>query len=157
MEPICMRLVTLIERNADRLSRDWLADVQRRGETPTYHTYQEDILYKRAHRVYSHLSEWICRDTTKEMIAEEYTQLGRRRFGEGFALSEVLEALILTRRHLWLLVLKEGFINTAMDMQGALDLNARVVLFFDRAMFSTAKGYERAAAEAAREKLVAGH
>ena len=145
MEPICRRLVTLIERNADRLSRAWLADVQRRSETPTYHAYSPDVLYQRVFRVYSQLSRWICKDTTKEEIAEHYTALGRQRFAEGFALAEVIEALILTRRHLWLLVLSEGFLETAVDLHGALDLNARVVLFFDRAMYFTAVGFEEAA------------
>ncbi len=74
---------------------------------------------------------------------------GRQRHGEGFALSEVLEALILTRRHLWLLVLSEAFLDTALDLQQALDLNARAVLFFDRAMYFTALGFEEAQAEAA--------
>ena len=148
MEPICQRLVTLIERNADRLSRAWLADVRKRSETPTYHTYGEDVLYQRVYRVYSQLGRWICRETTKDVIAEQYTTLGARRYREGFALSEVIEALVLTRRHLWLLVLSEGFLNTAMDLHGALDLNARVVLFFDRAMYFTALGFEQASAEA---------
>jgi hypothetical protein len=149
MEPICLRLVTLIERNADRLSRSWLADVRRRDETPTYHGYSEEVLYQRAFRVYSQLGRWICQDTTKEMIADHYIRLGRQRYREGFALSEVIEALILTRRHLWLLVLSEGFLNTAFDLHGALDLNARVVLFFDRAMYFTALGFEAAAADEA--------
>ena len=156
MEPICQRLVTLIERNADRLSRAWLADVRRRPETPTYHNYREDVLYQRAFRVYSQLGKWICRETTKEMIAEHYRELGARRYREGFALSEVIEALVLTRRHLWLLVLSEGFLNTAMDLQGALDLNARVVLFFDRAMYFTAVGFEQAAAESGAAAAASG-
>lgn len=147
MEPICRRLVTLIERNADRLSRAWLSDVTKRAETPTYHTHSPEVLYQRVFRVYSQLSRWICQDTTKADIAEQYTELGRRRSREGFALSEVIEALILTRRHLWLLVLSEGFLDTAVDLHGALDLNARVVLFFDRAMYFTAVGFEQAAAE----------
>jgi len=148
-EPICKRLVDLIEHNADRLTRDWLADVKRRPETPTYHRYPDEQLYERVHEVYRNLGKWVCREATAADVARVYTALGRQRHGEGFTLSEVLEALILTRRHLWLLVLSEAFLDTALDLQQALDLNARAVLFFDRAMYFTALGFEEARAEAA--------
>jgi len=152
---ICKQLVDLIERNADRLTQAWLADVKRRPETPTYHGYPDDLLYERVHEVYRNLGRWVCRETTVADVARVYTALGRQRHAEGFALSEVLEALILTRRHLWLLVLSEGFLDTALLLQQALDLNARAVLFFDRAMYYTALGYEQAHAEAAPKPTAA--
>lgn len=151
-ELISRRLVELIERNADRLTRAWLADVKQRPETPTYHGYPDDVLYRRVHEVYQNLGKWICRETTVDEIARVYTALGRQRYEEGFTPSEVLEALILSRRHLWLLVLHEGFLETALDLHAALDLNARVVLFFDRSMYYAALGFEKAAAEAAAEQ-----
>lgn len=146
MQPICKRLVALIEGNADRLTREWLAEVRQRPETPTYHHFDEEALYKRAHSVYSQLGKWVAATTSKEEIAKVYDALGRERYREGFGLAEVLEALMLTRRRLWLLVLSQGFLDTAIDLHAALDLNARVILFFDRAMYFTARGYERAAA-----------
>ncbi len=151
-EVISRRLVDLIERNADRLTRAWLADVKKRPETPTYHGYPDDVLHRRVHEVYHNLGKWISRETTVEEIARVYTALGRQRYEEGFAPSEVLEALILSRRHLWMLVLQEGFLETALDLQQALDLNARAVLFFDRSMYYTALGFEKAAAEAAAKQ-----
>ena len=65
---------------------------------------------------------------------------------------QCMSALILSRRHLWLLVLKEAFLETALDLHAALDLNARAVLFFDRSMYYTAVGFEEAAAEQAAGK-----
>ena len=154
-ELICKQLVDLIERNAARLTEAWLADVKRRSETPTYHAYPDDQLYERVHEVYRNLGKWVCRETTAADVGRVYAALGRRRHAEGFALSEVLEALILTRRHLWLLVLSEGFLDTALVLQQALDLNARAVLFFDRAMYYTALGYEQAQAETAPKATAA--
>jgi hypothetical protein len=154
-ELICKQLVDLIERNAARLTQDWLDDVKRRPETPTYHVYPDDLLYERVHDVYRNLGKWVCRETTVADVARVYTALGRQRHAEGFALSEVLEALILTRRHLWLLVMKEGFLDTALMLHQALDLNARAVLFFDRSMYFTTLGYEQAQAEASRAPTAA--
>jgi len=142
MEYISDKLVVLIEKNAKHLSTNWLSDVQKHPSTPTYHTYNEKELYDRAFDVYSRLGKWISRETTKEEIAKHFTALGLQRRREGFALSEVIQALIITRRHIWLKVMSEGFLDTALDMYKALELNNRVVLFFDRAIHYTALGYE---------------
>lgn len=141
--PAYQRLVKLIESHADELSRNLLQDLRKRDSTSTFHTYDEKEIYERAFSVYSHLGKWISRETTKEEIAKRYTALGMKRRKEGFALSEIIQALIMTRRHLWLKVLAEGFLDTALDLNQALDLNNRVMLFFDRAIFYTAVGYQR--------------
>jgi hypothetical protein len=112
--------------------------------TPTYHTFNPGMLYDRAHRVYGHLDKWLSRETTKEVIAEQYLALGKKRREEGFRLSEVVQAFALLRRHLWLEILNEGFLDTALDFQQALMLNNRVVLFFDRATYYMVVGYESA-------------
>ena len=141
--PAYQRLVKLIESHADELSRNLLQDLRKRDSTSTFHTYDEKEIYERAFNVYSHLGKWISRETTKEVIAKHYTAIGAKRRKEGFALSEIIQALIMTRRHLWLKVLAEGFLDTALDLNQALDLNNRVILFFDRAIFYTTVGYER--------------
>ncbi len=143
MEFISDKLVKLIENNADQLTKNWLEDVQKHPTTPTYHTYDKEKLYQRAFRVYSHLGKWISKETSKEDIAQYYTALGKQRRKEGFALSEVIQALTITRRHVWLKVLSEGLLDTALDHHQALELNNRVVLFFDRAIFFTSVGYDK--------------
>lgn len=142
MEYVSEKLVKLIEKNAKQLTTNWLNDVRNHPHTKTYHSYDEEKLFNRAFDVYSRLSKWISKETTKEEIYEHYFALGRQRREEGFALSEFIQALIITRRHIWLKVMAEGFLDTALDMYKALELNNRVILFFDRAIHSAALGYE---------------
>jgi hypothetical protein len=139
---VSQRLVDLIERNADELANRWLRDVQKHKATPTYHSYNPTLLHQRAYSVYSQLGKWLSKDTTREEIAKYYLALGAKRRKEGFALSELVQALVITRRHVWLKVLEDGFLNTALDMHQALDLENRVVLFFDRAIYFAVHGYE---------------
>ena len=142
MEYISDKLIKLIERDADQLTNNWLSNVRKHPTMPTYHTYDKEKLYQRAFRVYSQLGKWISRETTKEDIEKYYTALGKQRRQEGFALSEVIQALIITRRHVWLKVLSEGLLDTVLDHHQALELNNRVILYFDRAIFYTSLGYE---------------
>ena len=141
---VSKKLVNLIEDNAHELSIRCIDNLLEHQYTKTYCTYDEDKLHERVYRVYSQLGKWISRKTTKEEIAEHYTALGAQRKREGFKVSEVIQALIIIRRHLWLKILAEGFIDNVLELNQALALNNRVILFFDRAIHYTIKGYEEA-------------
>ena len=140
---ISQRLVNLIEKNAEELTQNYLTDVRKHPGTHTYHNFDEKALHDRAFIVYSQLGKWISRETTKEDIKKYYVALGEQRKNEGFDFSEIVQALVILRRHVWLKVLSDGFLDTALDLQQALDLNNRVVLYFDRAIYYSAVGYEK--------------
>jgi len=152
---LAQSLVGLIERNADSLAKRWLEIVTTHQSTPTFHRWDQHALYTRVFKVYSNLGKWISEQTTKSDIEREYVALGRQRYAEGFALSEVLEALVISRRLLWLKVQESGFLNTALDLNLALELNNKVVLFFDRAIRFTAAGYEEALKSASAPRTLA--
>lgn len=140
---ISQKLVDLIERSAEELTNHWLADVRKELHLPTYQSFDDSELYQRAFKVYSQLGKWISRETTKEEIAKEYMALGAQRKKEGFALAEIIQALILVRRNLWRKVLREGLLDTTLDLYQAMELNNRVVRYFDRAIYFTTVGYEK--------------
>jgi hypothetical protein len=136
------KLIALIETNAEELTTKWMEIVRTHPDTPTYHTHDPEQLHERAYSVYSQLGKWLSDATTKDEIQEIYSTLGRHRREEGFTLSEVLQALTITRRVLWLKIESDGLLDSALDMSLAMHLSNRTVLFFDRAMFYTARGYE---------------
>ncbi|MDH7511875.1 MAG: RsbRD N-terminal domain-containing protein [Clostridiales bacterium] len=140
--PVSQKLVELIERNAAELANNWLADIRKEFSLASYHRFDNVELYNRAYRVYSQLGKWISRETTKEDIARDYMALGAERRKEGFSLSEIIQALILIRRNLWKKILEEGLLDTTLDLYQAIELNNRVTLFFDRAIYYTALGFE---------------
>jgi hypothetical protein len=140
---VSQKLVDLIERNAAGLTNSWLADIHKDTSMHTYHHFDHAALYERAFRVFSQLGKWVSHETSKEEVAKDYRALGEERRREGFALSEVIQALILIRRNLWRKVMEEGLLDTTYDLYQAIELNNRVALFFDRAIFYTACGYEQ--------------
>lgn len=139
---VSQRLVDLIERNATELTNAWLEDIRKEVRLPTYHRFGNVELYERAYRVYSQLGKWISRETSREEIARDYMELGSERRKEGFALAEIIRALILIRRNLWKKVMTEGLLDTTLDLYQAIEMNNQVTLFFDRAIYYTAVGYE---------------
>jgi hypothetical protein len=142
---VSKKLVDLIEKNADELTKKWLFEVNGDPNLATYRKYDDDKLYERAFKVYRHLGKWISTETTQNEIEQTYRALGAQRYQEGFKLYELIQALITTRRVLWLKVDADGLLDTALDLKSAMELNSRVIVFFDRAIFYAAQGYEQAA------------
>jgi hypothetical protein len=146
---ISQKLVHLIESHAEELAERWLKDVLVHTDTPTYRTLPEEKLRQRACYVYAHLGRWVGREDHREEVEQDYRELGAERFAEGFRLSEVIAALMLTKKQLWGYVLDQGFFDSAVQLYQTLELYNNVVLYFDRAAVFTSRGYE----DAAREKL----
>jgi beta-glucosidase/6-phospho-beta-glucosidase/beta-galactosidase len=139
---ISQSLIELIEKNAEKLAKQWVKDVTENVQTPFYHTYNQDHLYERGLNMYKRLGHWLSIQTPKEETAKFFKKYGQDRFREGFPLPELIYSFILFRRHLWLYILHVGFLDSAYELRRALELNNRVILFFDRALHNIALGYE---------------
>ncbi|HEY5501987.1 MAG TPA: hypothetical protein VIJ97_01620, partial [Candidatus Anoxymicrobiaceae bacterium] len=59
----------------------------------------------------------------------------------GYGVEEVVMALMLLKRHVWLYIVQEGFLKTNLELYQALELNNRVVLYFDRAIYYVTEAY----------------
>lgn len=140
--PVSRKLVELIERGAEDLTRRWMRDVRAQDAMPHYKIHDEGQVFERGFRVYSQLGRWLSQDMTKTEIRDHWMALGRERRREGYALSEIVQALCLIRRHLWIKVDSEGLLDTALDLRHAIELFTRVLIFFDRAIYFAVIGYE---------------
>ncbi len=136
------RLITLIEQSADELTKKWMGIVRNHPDMPTYRNYDEGKLYERAFSVYSQLGKWLSDETSKEEIQSIYLALGKERREEGFKLSELLLALVITRRVLWIMLPKGDLLEDVSSLYDGLDVTNHTILFFDRAMVYAAQGHE---------------
>ncbi len=139
---VSRKLIELIERSADELTTSYVQDIRRDPRMPSYQGFDQREIYKRAYLVYSQLGKWISRETTKEEVRKYWRALGRQRRREGFPFSEIVLSLCHIRRLLWEKVQSAGLLDTALDLHQAMDLHQRVVIFFDRAAYQAALGYE---------------
>jgi 8-oxo-dGTP diphosphatase len=138
------RLVNFIEMNSEKIARIWLKDVTTKQSTSGYRRFNSAKLYERAHVVLSQFGKWLGGYYTDSDIRDFYVELGRERRKEGFKLSEVISALSLTKKHIWEFALSQGMWQKPIDIYTTLELNRRIVIFFDRAAFYTVQGYETA-------------
>jgi hypothetical protein len=140
------RLVHLIETHSNELASHLLNRVLNSLETPDYHLVPDEDLRDRVYQIYRHLGDWlISRDEFD--LAERYEKIGARRAKQGVPFSQVAWAIVLTKDNLWDFLKRHSEMERPVEVFGELEMLELLELFFDRATYYAATGYEKALAE----------
>jgi ADP-ribose pyrophosphatase YjhB (NUDIX family) len=137
------KLIQIIEDNAEVIAGRWMDDVRSNPTTPSYARFDKDSSLIRNGLVISQFGKWLGGYYSSEDISRFYTNLGKNRKKEGFALSELISALSLTRKHIWEFALSQKMWTSTMDIYMTLELERRMMLFFDKAAYHISRGYEQ--------------
>ena len=135
-------LVNLVRDNAAEVTKAWRNEVRSNPTTPTYAKADPEHLYERGYTAVSQFSRWLKGHEADQEVRAFYRALGEERHAGGFHLHEVLSSLTLLRKHIWMYTRTRGVWERPIDVYRVLELNRRIALFFDRAIYYTARGFE---------------
>ena len=137
------RLIEIIEDKSSEITQVWYRDLKESHYTPTMKGISEDEGMRMAIGVYEDLNGWLLPAGTHDLKGR-YQEFGEHLFHRGFQLEEVVMILVLLKRYLWLALLELGLMTTNLNIYQALELNNKVVLYFDRAIYFALVGYREA-------------
>lgn len=149
---IALRLVRLIESNADRLADELLFKCQASPRTRDLRNVPEHELKERTREIYRNLSEWLLTKTEAD-IERRYLEIGARRAAQEVSLADFCWAVMLSKEHLWEFLSRQGYLRNAMEIYGELELLRLLDQFFDRALGYATEGYERARSDSLASAL----
>ncbi len=135
------RLVRLIESHADALAGGLEEKVQLSSQVTHFRNVPPHELRERVYEIYRHLGEWLLGKNELD-IEHRYREIGARRAHQRVPLSEVIQAIVLTKENLWDFLKSEAVMDRAVEIMGELELLQMLEMFFDRAIYYAALGYE---------------
>ena len=135
------RLVRLIESHADALAAGLEERVQNNVQVTHFRDISAHELKERVYEIYRHLGEWLLGKNELD-IEQRYREIGSRRARQMVPLSEVIQAIVLTKENLWDFLKSEAVVDRAIEIMGELELLQMLEMFFDRAIYYAAVGYE---------------
>src|SRR5215471_20847624 len=144
------RLVRLIEAHADALAGGLEERVRARSQISHFRDIPAHELGERVSEIYHHLGEWLLGKNELD-VEHRYREIGSRRARQHVPLSEVVQAIVLTKENLWEFLKSEAVMDRAVEIMGELELLQMLEMFFDRAIYYAAVGYEEEIARAPRE------
>jgi hypothetical protein len=143
------RLVRLIESHAEALAAGLEERVHGTCQITHFREIPAHELRQRVFEIYRHLGEWLLGKNELD-IEHRYREIGMRRAQQGVPLSEVVQAIVLTKENLWEFLKSEAVSDRAVEIMGELELLQMLEMFFDRAIYYAAVGYEETQARAER-------
>src|SRR5690349_8655236 len=93
------RLLLLIQAHAGPLTQDVVRELTTNERTPTFRRLNRADIESRVSALYYNLGKWIG-ERDERAVRVEYEEMGRSRFREGVAVSELVYALLITKQHL---------------------------------------------------------
>lgn len=135
------RLMRLIETHADDLARGLEERVQSNSQVAHFRKLPAHELKERVYEIYRHLGEWLLGKNELD-IEQRYREIGARRAQQKVPLSEVIQAIVLTKENLWEFLKSEAVVDRSVEIMGELELLQMLEMFFDRAIYYAAVGYE---------------
>jgi hypothetical protein len=145
-------LMQLIEAHAPALTKDIVRDIATNEHTPRFARLKPTELENGVSVLCWNLGKWIG-NPDDDVVRDEYEEMGRRRFRQGVPVSELIYALLLTKRHLRRYIRDYAVVDFAGDrvvpdellpveLHSIQELNYQVGEFFDRALYYLTRGYE---------------
>jgi hypothetical protein len=93
--------------------------------------------------IYGDLTAWLA-DPGTANIEERYVSLGVRRAQQGVPFSDLLWAVCIAQEQLWTDTEQECLLDEPVEFWGGVHLLGSLTQFFDRALYYTSLGYEKA-------------
>src|SRR4030065_518696 len=136
------KLIDLIESKAEKIAKQWAADVMKHNRTPSYHSLPEDMVIEQGINFYR-----LFRQMSLAEVPYEEAKTFSWTYADGFyrekiSLYEAMYALILMRRHLWLYAEFQGTFVTALEKQQAGERLNRTILMFDYVSYQVTEKYQ---------------
>ncbi len=146
-----LEFAKFIQRFHEQIKEAFIEDTfEKRGIFSQYPPGRE-LLGDLADSVVAEFTKNIDRRTSVEEITDKYVRLGIRCCEERLSFSEMVRALILLKRHIWLFFQDSNFAGQPFDVRSIVALNNRTALFFDRAIFYFLVGFEQSTSDEATE------
>ena len=140
-EMLSDQLVHLIQEHAREIAFRWLVDVMSNPTTPSYRNLNSEELLDKVTDALMLFGGWLTGKETGEDVRAFYSAVGVERRAEGLEAQEVLSALTILRKHVWGFVREQDLLRRPIDVYRVMELNRRLMLFFDKAMYHSIKRF----------------
>jgi hypothetical protein len=139
---LAYRLLRLVETHSDALAAGLLEKTHNSPLLPGYRNVPPGELEQRVYEIYRHLADWLLGKSELD-VEKRYVEIGSRRALQGVPLSELIWAIILTKKNLWNFLKHEAVLDRPAEISGELEVEELLDQFFDHAIYYAAVGYER--------------
>lgn len=147
------KLIEITENNAEIIAQQWYNNVKMNPRTPSYHSMPEEEAKKQALYFFNNFGKLFFTDKPFEEAQTLFSKYADNRYKQRIPLSEVIYALTLMRRHMWLFSSSQAVFMTAVEHHQASESQSRTILMFDYAIYIVVQKYDELLKNEVEEKI----
>ena len=139
------RLIDLCARHADQMAEQWYQALISNNRTRSFAALNKEACQRHAVHIYRNLGQMYLSDDPFRAVAHNLDVAGMAEdlHGRGVPVEEVVYALVLMRRQIWLHAERESLYVTPEDMNEVVISINRVTLLFDYASYHAVSRYRQ--------------
>jgi hypothetical protein len=139
--PVSQLPKAFVQDYGEEIASMWLQDLRVSPQTPSYGVVSDEELVGASEFALTQVQEYFSGKPSEADIGQFFHKLGATRAAQGLPLPELVSAILLLKREIWMSARTHGVWESAMDLQRAVDLNRELGRFFDRAVYYATAGY----------------
>ena len=135
------KLITAVERHTGELSEEWCVAVRKNPRTPWYHSMSQDQCVLHAFDFFKNLRRVYFSEKPYDEVATYFKKYAKETKKERIPLHEAIYALVMMRRHIWLLVERQSLVMTGLDLQQCVESINTMIRIFDHGTYVVINEY----------------
>jgi succinate-acetate transporter protein len=139
--PISQLPKAFVSEHGEEIATMWLQDLRVSAQTPSYSHISDEELVNASEFALGQVGEYFSGQPSEANIGDFFYNLGATRAAQGLPLPELISAILLLKREIWISSRTHGIWESAMDLQRALDMTRELGRYFDRAVYYATAGY----------------
>jgi len=128
-------MVKLIDVEMEHINTQWISDVKKNISSLEG---IKGLMAELNHAALRDVRSWLMGSDVNYKV---YGDIGRELKNLNVCLPDVLNAMALSRKSIWLYVIKRRILSSPLEIYSTLELNNRVIFFYDRINYNIAEGY----------------
>jgi hypothetical protein len=155
MKSYATKLIEITEKHAEAIAQQWYNNIKMNPKTPFYHTMPEGKAIQQALNFYNRFGRLFLSDTPFEEAHTLFAKFAEDSYLARIPLPQIIYAITLMRRHMWLFAEFQATFTTAIEHHHATESLNRTILMFDYATYVIVLKYDELLRKEIEEKFKA--
>ena len=130
-------LVKIIDKDRDEIARCWAEEV--RASIPSLIPHMK--MLKAVNATVLHGVKKGLERKEKPFSEKRFMDAGARMKAKGLPLPDILNALALSRKNIWMHVIRQRILSSPVEIYSTLELNNRIIFLYDKVNYYITRGY----------------
>lgn len=146
MRAFADKLIDVLENHTKEIAEQWGRIVSGNSRTPSFHSLNPDQYIPHAVSFYRNIRKLYHSEKPHTEETQYFMNFAEEMYKTEVPLHEVIYALMLMRRQIWLFADFNALFITTLEMHQAVESINRTILMFDHVIYSVAGRYGELAA-----------